>query len=394
MHDAQAAAYFRWADWLRAAAIKAGKRPLFINLDETSISRSWPQSKGNIITKQLYISKHKPPKVKACRAEYRGSVTGVAMITHDEVLQRVLPQVYIGNGHVFPKDLLEAATVGLPGVVHFWREASSWNSPMLMCKILSLLASSLAAYPHVQPIVVFDAASIHIHRSVLEQSIRSKICLMCVPASTTWLLQPLDTHVFAGFKGFLRKRWRDLMATGSATFQSWIKLLSQVSTSFLWSHDWSTAFVQDGLMGNRRCLGQRPAAFLGDAVAQVASAPAQPAPEQVALCLPRKAQLHYPMWLHQPQGRKRWIFLIAYNVKKTKQKRNLQPSLSREQRPGSLAGALARHARITCHACSISVTLFARWRALCRGCNPDCAHNDEASAAERLLHSSSCAQAR
>ena len=41
----QAAAYLHWADWLRAAAIKAGKRPLFINLDETSISRSWPISR-------------------------------------------------------------------------------------------------------------------------------------------------------------------------------------------------------------------------------------------------------------------------------------------------------------------------------------------------------------
>ncbi len=40
----QAAAYLHWVDWLRAASIKAGKRPLFINLDETSVSRSWPIS--------------------------------------------------------------------------------------------------------------------------------------------------------------------------------------------------------------------------------------------------------------------------------------------------------------------------------------------------------------
>ena len=99
----QAAAYLHWADWLRAAAIKAGKRPLFINLDETSISRSWPQSRGNVLKKQMWISKHRPPTVKASKAEYRGTITGVLMITHDEVIQRVLPQVYIGNTRAFPK---------------------------------------------------------------------------------------------------------------------------------------------------------------------------------------------------------------------------------------------------------------------------------------------------
>ena len=142
----QAAAYLHWADWLRAAAIKAGKRPLFINLDETSISRSWPQSRGNVLKKQMWISKHRPPTVKASKAEYRGTITGVLMITHDEVIQRALPQVYIGNTHVFPKKALEKAMAGHPGVVHFWREKSSWNSPTLMRKIVALLAEALSLY--------------------------------------------------------------------------------------------------------------------------------------------------------------------------------------------------------------------------------------------------------
>jgi hypothetical protein len=54
--------------------------------------------------------------------------------------------------------------------------------------------------------------------------------MLCVPARTTWLLQPLDTHVFAGYKGFLRKQWRELLATDSATFKSWINLLSEAAT--------------------------------------------------------------------------------------------------------------------------------------------------------------------
>jgi hypothetical protein len=178
----------------------------------------------------MWISKHRPPKVKASKAEYRGTIIGVLMITHDEVIQRLLPQVHTGNTHVFPKAALEAATAGHPGVVHFWREKSSWNSPALLRKIVALLAVALSSFPNVQPILVFDAASVHIHRTVLEESNRSKIWMLCVPARTTWLLQPLDTHVFAGYKGFLRKQWRELLATDSATFKSWINLLSEAAT--------------------------------------------------------------------------------------------------------------------------------------------------------------------
>ena len=72
---------------------RKAKRPLFIILDKTSLSGSWPRPRGNVLKKQMWVSKHKPPKVKASQADYRGSITAVVMITHDEIVQKVLPQI-------------------------------------------------------------------------------------------------------------------------------------------------------------------------------------------------------------------------------------------------------------------------------------------------------------
>ena len=286
-------AYFQWSDWLKSTAIKNGKRPVFINLDETSIARSWPQARGHVVRPHMWVSKHRPPKAKASRAEYRGTVTGVVIITHDAAVQKVLPQIYIGNGHIFQFAELAAVAAEHPQTVKFWREKSSWTSVALMKKILKMVAESLAAFPDIQPILEFDAASIHIHRDVLEESIRSRLWLLCVPAKTTWLLQLLDTHVFARYKSFLHQHWRHLIAGGSATFRSWINLLGRVSVMFLQSIDWTSAFIQDGLVGHRDQLSKRLSAYLGDRISTQACCAAQPTSEQVALCLPQRSRIHY-----------------------------------------------------------------------------------------------------
>ena len=54
------------------------------------------------------------PRVKATRKDYRGAITGVILCTHRQDVQKVLPQIYIGNGHVFPAGELAAAVSALP----------------------------------------------------------------------------------------------------------------------------------------------------------------------------------------------------------------------------------------------------------------------------------------
>ena len=118
------------------------------------------------------------------------------------------------------------------------------------------------------------------------------------------------------------------MSTGSARFESWIRLLSTVATDFLQSSDWNTAFAKTGLIGNMEHLSPRLLAHLAGINVQVQAAPSQPTLEQVTACLPRNAKVHYPIWMHQPQGRKRWIFLIATKAKHHKSHKTLTAASS------------------------------------------------------------------
>jgi hypothetical protein len=134
---------------------------------------------------------------------------------HRVDVQARLPQFFVGNEHVFPKGELEAAILNKPDTVHFWREKSGWCTVELMCRVLVLIAKVLREFTDVQPIILWDAAAVHVHRQVLWQAVQLKLWLCCIPAGTTFVLQPLDTHCFAAYKRYLRNGWRRLLGQRS-----------------------------------------------------------------------------------------------------------------------------------------------------------------------------------
>lgn len=78
--------------WLRSK-VPAGKAPLLLNLDETSVAYSYHGAKGNHVRRE--------PFAKIQRRELRGAVTHVAIISDRPDVQPVLHQVIIGNYHRF-----------------------------------------------------------------------------------------------------------------------------------------------------------------------------------------------------------------------------------------------------------------------------------------------------
>ena len=229
-----------------------GRQPVWINLHETSMSRSWPQHCGNVVRRTRWSETHRPPRVKPKRADYRGTVTAIVMTCQRKDVQTVLPQVILGNEHVFPKVALEEATGRLPGTVHFWRQKSSWNTAATMCEVLKLLVEALQQFEGMQPTLLVEYVSLHVHRDVLEQALMLKLFMCCLPASMTWLLQPLDTHCLVWYKAYLRKLWRREQAdsAGHVSFSSWIPLLAKVSTVFLCKRSWTQSFEAAGLVGD------------------------------------------------------------------------------------------------------------------------------------------------
>ena len=110
-------------NWL-TSRVDGGKQPVFLNLDETSISYSYHGAKGFFVKKLLRTRKG---VVKIRKKELRGSVSHVAIIADRPDVQRVLPQVFIGNKHRFTLGLMEAVTGDKPAFVHLFRRKSSWN---------------------------------------------------------------------------------------------------------------------------------------------------------------------------------------------------------------------------------------------------------------------------
>ena len=67
-----------------------------------------------------------------------------------------------------------------------------------------------------QVVLLLDTASAHICPKFLRAASRKGIVVQYIPAKLTWLLQPLDTHVFARFKQFLIQEFREGLVRSGA----------------------------------------------------------------------------------------------------------------------------------------------------------------------------------
>jgi hypothetical protein len=240
----------------------------------------------------------------------------VALVCHKREIQARLPQIFIGNEAAFPAGELEACSKST--VVQYWRHQSSWNSVNHMLQIIQEIAAVFVGFPTMQPVVILDAAPIHLHARVLEQGMKSGVWLTCVPAGLTWLLQPLDTHVFAQYKAWLRNNFRSMLAQGPVSVQQWLQLLGEGATTFLTGRSWERAFEADGIIGSRQKLSGHLQDYASSPAVGAAFPSSGPPTEQdLQIVLPRGKATHRILWLHKPLGRKKYLFL-KWNIKNSK----------------------------------------------------------------------------
>jgi hypothetical protein len=135
-------------------------------MDETSVSFA-PELRSGLIVKR---SSHQAKSLVA-KQDTRTNLTYVATICDDESLQERMPQFIIGdNARIRDKDM---ASLREPpkNNVHIWRnEKSAWNNHTLMQKMLQVLSDSLSHRPDLQPVLILDVASCHIHRNVFQKA--------------------------------------------------------------------------------------------------------------------------------------------------------------------------------------------------------------------------------
>ena len=111
-----------------------------------------------------------------------------------------------------------------------------------------------------QPILILDACSTHMGPRFLRACRRWNIWLVFVPAKTTWLLQPADTHTFAAFKRRLRDMFEQSLLEsddGVVHLKTVLPHLDRAIRKVFQGKAWSSALDANGWSCQQQLLRQK-----------------------------------------------------------------------------------------------------------------------------------------
>ena len=138
----------------------------------------------------------------------------------------------------------------LPPNIRLWRRKSGWVTKEMMREILKELCATLGELTTThQVVLLLDTASVHICPLFLRAASRKGIMVQYIPAKLTWLLQPLDAHVFARFKRYLLQEYRLSLQPGEAIgcdLTSRVQSIIKACRHVLQAHAWAYAFDANG----------------------------------------------------------------------------------------------------------------------------------------------------
>lgn len=281
--------------------------PLLINLDETAIVRHVSGIRGTVVKP---TAKVRVAIDRASLSERRTYISLLACVTDDETVQGLLPQVLLGNYHVFTLQVLRSLS-GQTGSVTLWRQPSAWNCHATMRKWLTLLTKALGPLVRARTvIVVLDVHPSHIHASIFQHARNCGVRFVYIPAKLTWLLQPCDTHVFAPFKRALQKAWleeKSKAAGGKISLETWLKVVCATVGNTIIGTAWRKAFLADGLLARQTGMSSRVAQALGfDGSVDLSKT--LPTEEQASCIFPARVKmdmLGYLTWTSKAERKKR-----------------------------------------------------------------------------------------
>ena len=239
-----------WQFWNFSEEQLADSTVLRINLDETSCRLHYDQKRGLAVCRQRGLSHAKKKEIvqDVSRGKLRGCFTLIAMICDDASLQPRMPQILLGNEHIFQQRVLEEIRPFLASNIHLWRRPSAWATRHTMVEVVQLLARALGAIlGNRRVMTLLDACCIHMGIGFLRSCAKRGILVHYVPAKLTWLLQPLDTHAFARFKIFIGCEYRqEVMRSGRCELSAMVQIVAHAVRRILQGVAWSSAFDGNG----------------------------------------------------------------------------------------------------------------------------------------------------
>ena len=232
--------------------VPEGKRPIFLNLDETCIRFYYPQARGLKVRQQMRrSSSSREAGVKhASKGQQRKAMTYVAIVCDDASIQPVLPQVILlAEAVARVGDVLEADKA-TPENIIVTRQKSGWINSRIFPRIIKVLGQVLQlACPERQPILLMDAHHVHCGKATLSMAASCGIWVCFVPASCTHFLQPLDTDVFSPLKAAVKRGMYQKMCerpNEDLPLQDIIAVLVDAIRAILQVRRWRGPFCKNG----------------------------------------------------------------------------------------------------------------------------------------------------
>ena len=224
--------------------------PLLLNLDETCIRFFYTPRVGMRLRGRRRGPKGTSHVRHSTRAQLRKALTHVAVICDDPALQPTIPQILLLSKKATTLKQLQGWQPLRGCNVEVWRCDSAWVNKPVFARIIARLGEwHRRCAPHKQLILMMDAHSVHCSETVIAAARKEGIWVCIIPASTTSLLQPLDTDVFARFKMFLRAKLHQMMLTDGNKDMDVKQLLLALQESMkgvMQRHEWAPVFLKNG----------------------------------------------------------------------------------------------------------------------------------------------------
>lgn len=301
--QSQAFVAWQWYNYAEREASALGRTILRVNLDETSLCLFPGRTRGNV-----FVSKKRSlveGRQTVAKWKKRCCLTHVAVICDQPTAQPRMPQFIVGNEHTFRQRDMPALRRSCPPNVTLVRQKSAWNNASLMVRIVAALGAATRTLrlqgTRVVVVLTMDALRVHFHPSVLRACARADVWPLFVPAKMTWLLQPLDTHVFSVYKSYLQRQYQRARVecadpTGDVDVAGFLECVHATIRHVLQGRPWATAFDRDGYGCRQAALGSRVTQRL-ELTTPVEAGDARPDAERVGLCFPRRARVaHGSLW--------------------------------------------------------------------------------------------------
>ena len=233
---------------------------MYINLDETAIERLIGRRHGNVVVCSSSSPHHTLLHERLRRQDTHGHLTLVALATPDVELQPHLPQIFLTKDARLTR-AERAKLEALAPPLRWFRGSDGWITSQNMPSVLTFIRREvLRLRPSHEIVLVMDCAAQHLAGNVINHCRRLRLHVLFVPARMTWLLQPLDTHIF----GKLKRRLHALQLLARSTAPqgvleraAWIDILSEGVQQVLVAGLANDGFHANGVLGDTGSLRPR-----------------------------------------------------------------------------------------------------------------------------------------